>query len=263
MGSPREQLADLLKQARTEAGYTSHAALSKALHVSRSLVTKSESRTGPIPRDETLAAWAEATGADLAELKRLAKEARSGNPDWFVPYAAKEAAAIIVRYWSPLVVPGIGQTTAYMRALFDREGHGLSKIDELTNARLERQARVIGRAHLIVIIDEHVLHRPVGSPAIMTEQCGHLASLAERTDVALHVLPEAANMGVYGAFDIAAAEDSTLTVRMSGIEDTTRADHGLARKASVAFERMLGTALPCLDSLTQTRSAEEIWKKRL
>jgi hypothetical protein len=160
-------------------------------------------------------------------------------------------------------VPGIAQTPPYMRALFEREGHLLGKVEELTNARLERQAGVIGRAYIVAIIDENVLRYPVGSPAIMAEQCGHLASLAERSDMSVHVLPEWTSMGVYGAFDIAAAEDGSLTVRMSGIEDTPRSDHRLARTASVKFERILGAALPCLESLTLIRSAEGQWKSRI
>jgi hypothetical protein len=58
-----------------------------------------------------------------------------------------------------------------MRALFADEGHNLGQADEMASARLERQA-LIGRVPVTVIIGYYVLYRVVGSPAVMSEQCG-------------------------------------------------------------------------------------------
>jgi hypothetical protein len=259
VATPREQLAAILKKSRIEAGYGSHGALAKKLNVSRPVVTKAENPAHPVPSDAILASWAEATGADLDTLTDLAQRAKSGTPDWFMPWLQAEAEAGILRYWSPIVAPGIAQTTGYMRALFEDEGHLLGRIDELVAARLERQS-VIGRVPVTMIIGHSVLYRLVGSPAVMADQCGHLASVAERPYMALHVLPDGVNMGVWGAFDI--ATDQTITVRMSGIEDITSTERDLVGKASVAFERILGAALPCSDSLALIRSAEGQWKSR-
>jgi hypothetical protein len=96
------------------------------------VVGKAESPTQPVPSGALLAAWAGVTGAGLDRLTELAQRAKNGIPEWFLPFKAREARASILRYWSPIVVPGIGQTTAYMRALFDDEGHPVDKIDELT-----------------------------------------------------------------------------------------------------------------------------------
>jgi transcriptional regulator with XRE-family HTH domain len=63
--TPREQLAEMLKQARIGAGYGSHGALAKRLNVSRPVVTKAENPTHPLPSDAILAAWAGITGAAL------------------------------------------------------------------------------------------------------------------------------------------------------------------------------------------------------
>jgi hypothetical protein len=57
--------------------------------------------------------------------------------------------------------------------------------------------------------------------------------------------------------------DSTITVRMSGIEDVTSTDRDLVSKAAVAFERILGAALPRSDSLSLIRSAEGQWKAQI
>ena len=256
MGTAREQLASLLKQARLAAGYDSHNKLAKAILLSRPVIARAESPTQPVPSDAVLAAWAKTTGADLGELTELAQRAKSGTPEWFRPYLSAEAGARLLRYWSPLVVPGIGQTTAYMRALFEDEGHLLDRVDELTKARLERR-QLIGKVPVTIIIGHHVLYRLVRSPVVMSEQCAHLASLAEAPGVAIHVLPEGVNMGV-GAFDIATGD--TATVRMEAVEDITSTAPALVATASVAFERLLGAAASRGDSLGKIRTAEGSWK---
>ena len=94
MGTPREQLAELLKQARIDAGFTSHAALARKLSVSRSVITRGESAAYPVPQDDTLRSWARTTGADLARIMDLAERARNGTPDWFASYTHAEAQAV-------------------------------------------------------------------------------------------------------------------------------------------------------------------------
>ena len=80
--------------------------------------------------------------------------------------------------------------------------------------------------------------------------------------MAVHVLPEGLDMGVYGAFDIATGDDGTATVRMSAVEDITSTEPSLLSKASVAFERLLGAAAPRGDSLGAIRTAEGSWKSQ-
>jgi transcriptional regulator with XRE-family HTH domain len=135
--TPREELADLLQRARVEAGYGSQGALAKRLNVSRPVISKAESASQPPPSEAILAAWAGATGAPLDRLNELAERARSGVPDWFVPWLAPESNATLLRYWSPFIVPGIAQTKAYMHALFEDEGHLLDHADEMASARLQ------------------------------------------------------------------------------------------------------------------------------
>lgn len=226
MATPREQLAEILKQARLDAGFESHATLAKRLNVSRPVVSKAENAGHPVPSDAILAAWAGATGVGLDVLTDLAERARSGTPDWFMSWRQAESGAGILRYWSPFVVPGIAQTRGYMRSLFDDEGHYLDQVDELIAARLERQ-QVIGRTPVTLVIGQAVLSRPVGTPRVMA--------------------------------DIATSDGAT-TIRMSGVEDLTSTAPGLVSKASVAFERILGAALPRSDSLTLVRTAEGSWK---
>jgi transcriptional regulator with XRE-family HTH domain len=261
MATPRELLADMLRQSRIDAGYGTHGALARKLNVSRPVITKAENAAHPVPSDAILAAWAGATGAPLDTLIELAQRAKSGTPDWFMPYRQAEAEASILRCWSPLLVPGVLQCESYMRAVLQVEPYTAERLGELVSARLERQS-VIGRAYLTVVIDEHVIHRLIGSAAIMAEQCGHLAIMAGRPDIGLHVIPEGTNVGLWGAFDIA-ARDGAVTVRFSALEDMTSTAPDTVGKVTVAFERILGAALPGAESLALIRTMEEQWKTRI
>jgi hypothetical protein len=258
MTTPRERLATVLRQSRIDAGYGSHGALARKLNVSRPVVTRAENPLHPVPSDAVLAAWAGATGAGLDVLIDLVQRAKSGTPDWFMPYRQAEAEASILRCWSPVLVPGLLQTESYMRAVLSVEPYTAEQVDELVSARLERQA-VIGRAYLTAIIDQHVLHRLIGSATVMAEQCVHLVAMAERPDVALHVIPDGTNVGLWGAFDIA-ARDSTVTVRLETVEDMTSTAPDLVGKVTVAFERILGAAMPRAESKALVRATEEQWK---
>jgi transcriptional regulator with XRE-family HTH domain len=258
--TPREQLAGILKQARLDAGFESHGTLAKRLNVSRPVVSKAENSAQPIPSDALLAAWAGATGAPLDQLTDLAQRAKSGIPDWFMPYLSAESEADTLRCWSPLVLPGLVQTEPYARAVLSVEPYTPERLAELLTARMERQ-RVLGRAYLTAVIDAHVLQRCIGSPAIMAEQCAHLLTLASRADIALHVVPDGTNVGLWGAFDIAAG-DNVFTVRFETLEDVTGRAPGTVSKAMQAYERILGAALPRADSLDFTREMESQWKTR-
>lgn len=91
MPTPREQLAAVLKQSRLDVGFESHGSLAKRLNVSRPVISKAENPAQPVPSDALLAAWAGATGTSLDTLTDLAQRAKSGIPDWFMPYLTAES----------------------------------------------------------------------------------------------------------------------------------------------------------------------------
>ena len=66
-----------------------------------------------------------------------------------------------------------------------------------------------------------------------------------------------------GAFDIA-ARNGTLTVRLETVEDVTSTAPDLISKVTVAFERILGAALPRVQSHDLIlKVAEEQWKTQI
>jgi transcriptional regulator with XRE-family HTH domain len=259
--TPREQLADTLKQARVAAGYATHGALAKKLNVSRPVITRAENPSHPVPSDAVLAAWAGATGAPLDALTDLAARSKSGTPDWFMPYRVAESAADTLRSWAVTVLPGLLQCEAYVRALLAVEPYPPERLDELVAARLERQ-EVLKHAYLTAILDYSVLQRPVGSAAVMAEQCGHLLYLATRPNIRLHVLPEGVNLATWGAFDLA-AKDGMVTCCLTTLQDVTSTSAELVGAVLQAYERLLGSAMAPTDSLDFVRGMEDQWKQRI
>lgn len=262
MGTPREQLAQILRKARQEAGFESHIALARKMNVSRTVITKAENASQPIPSDAVLTSWSGMTGVPLDTVIDLAKRARSGTPEWFMPYIAAEGAAASLRCWGPLVIPGLLQTEAYARALLSVEPYSPDQLEELVATRLERQ-KVLHRAHVTAAIDNRVLRGCVGSAAIMAEQCAHLAALAESPLIALYVVPEGANVGTWGALDIATGPDGETVLCLNAYEDVTSTSPRLINSVTYSFERILGASLPLDRSIDFIREMEESWKSQI
>jgi transcriptional regulator with XRE-family HTH domain len=252
--TPREQLASILKQSRVDAGFDSHGAMARRLNVSRPVVSKAENPAQPVPSDALLAAWAGVTGVPLDTLTDLAQRAKSGTPEWFMPYLTAEAAATTLRFWGPLLVPGLLQTEGY--------AHAHEQSADVVAARLERQ-RVIGRARVTAVIDHTVLLRRVGPPQVMADQCAHLAALAESQAIRLHVVPECANVGLGGAFGIAAKDGMATVSLTTAIRDVTSTAADVVDDTLNLFEVILGASLPAVASLEFLRTQEETWKTQI
>jgi transcriptional regulator with XRE-family HTH domain len=130
----------------------------------------------------------------LTELYEILSEhlKRRAYPGWFAGWPDKEAQARRLRWFEPLVVPGLLQTEAYTRAVLStRMGATAEELDESVAARMERQ-RVLDREHppeLWVILDEAVLRRMVGGPGVMQGQLARLIEAARRPNIAIQAIP--------------------------------------------------------------------------
>src|SRR5271169_5411977 len=110
---------------------------------------------------------------------------------WFQQWAGIEAQATVLRWYEPLVVPGLLQTEDYARAILSARPDGnLDDLDEQVAARLARQA-ILGRTgapQLWCILDEGVLHRAIGGSKVMRSQLHHLADVAEHPKTTIQVI---------------------------------------------------------------------------
>lgn len=258
MSTARERLAEQLKRTRIDAGYTTQAAIAREMGLVRPVISRAENHRYPPPSIEVLTGWAKATGTELDPLVDLMERCKSGKPDWFVPYAAAEAAATSLRLWGPLLVPGLVQTERYARSVLEIGGHTGARLEELVTTRMDRQ-RVIGRARITAVIDHTVLQRPLGTPEIMAEQCDRLIELAEDRSVRVHVVPYGTNIGLYGAFDIA-TRDGANTVNLTSFRDVSSTDAALAEECLGAFDDILAASLPRAESIDCIRTHRDKWR---
>ncbi|GIH69269.1 helix-turn-helix domain-containing protein [Sphaerimonospora thailandensis] len=121
----------------------------------------------------------------------------------FDSYIGLESDASIIMTYQAQVVPGLLQTEAYARAVIEATAikQVADRADEKVDVRLSRQQLLTHEApvHLHAVLDEAVLRREVGGPAIMAEQLTFLVERAGLPNVTIQVLPFRA--GAHSAMD--------------------------------------------------------------
>ncbi|WP_412542730.1 helix-turn-helix transcriptional regulator [Longispora sp. K20-0274] len=204
-------LGKQLKDLREAAGFTLDEA---GEHINKSGPTVSRYENAHVPINwpvvDALLHYYEVQDADhRAAVIALAKDAwKRGWWDSFNDMAAQrfldrvwlESRAQAIQQFSLGYVPGLLQTPAYMEALF-REDPFMddAEIERATELRLKRQELLGREQHLdfTAILDESILHRPVGRPGTLGEQLRHLLVIGDRQGVTIRVLPTDA--GAYRA----------------------------------------------------------------
>jgi transcriptional regulator with XRE-family HTH domain len=137
-------------------------------------------------------------------------------PSWFEAYLGLEAAAATIRSFETQFVNGLFQTEAYARAvtrLGKKSGPG-DEIERRVAVRLHRQD-LLHRPDppaIWSVMDEAVLRRPLGGPAVMRAQFRHLIEVAEVPHVTLQVVPFATggHAGESGSFTVLRFEERDL-----------------------------------------------------
>jgi transcriptional regulator with XRE-family HTH domain len=135
-------------------------------------------------------------------------------PDWFETYLSLEAVATTIRSFEVQFVPGLFQTEDYARAVLGRKTAVPSEIERRVALRLKRQD-LLSRPNpprIWSVMDEAVLRRPVGGPAVMRTQFEHLIEVAGHPRVTLQVVPFAsgAHAGESGSFTVLRFEERDL-----------------------------------------------------
>jgi transcriptional regulator with XRE-family HTH domain len=131
----------------------------------------------------------------------------AGQRGWWDAYAdtlgpeytaliALEAEAESVRWYSPMLVPGLLQTEDYAREVV-RSGLLIAppgEVERRVQVKMTRQRALTkdGPLQLSLVLDEAAVLRQVGSPQVMSAQLAHLSGMAARPNVVIQVLPLAA-----------------------------------------------------------------------
>jgi DNA-binding XRE family transcriptional regulator len=111
---PRQRNEPNLRHARAQAGYRSQDALANALDTDRTVIAKAETGERP-PNDTLLNAWldkCEVTGLARAAVEgecRLTQSKEGPVKVWVAPWFETEAKAHTLRYWAPVIVPGLAK----------------------------------------------------------------------------------------------------------------------------------------------------------
>ena len=195
----RRELGTLLRSLRTDAGLTVDY-VAERLECSASKVSRLETgQRGASLRDvrDLCALY----GVSAAEQDRLITLAREGKQQawWhsfdlrYLTYVGLEDEAASIRLYNANVVPGLLQTPDYARAVTTAvlPERTPDVVDQEVDARLTRQHLLTKEnpPEIQVVLDESVLHRAVGGPAVMRAQLERLLDLSRLPNVSVHVLP--------------------------------------------------------------------------
>lgn len=158
------------------------------------------------PPEPTLRLWLTLCGVkdehDVDDFVQRFQQARTPDwwadhrddvPTWFERYAGLEAAAVAKCTYEAELVPGLLQVRRYTEAVAAcvRRAAPAGSSENLASVRDSRKRRLTGPDPLVftAVLNEAVLRRPVGGADVMREQLEHLADMARRDNVTLHVLP--------------------------------------------------------------------------
>ena len=153
-------------------------------------------------------------GQTAKELMEMARDARRRDKErsWWHPYnnvlvsayVGNENAANRIRTYEHQVIPGLLQTEAYARALFEAANPHASaeELSERLRVRMGRQSLITRTDDPIrfeVVLDEAALSRPVGGDAVMRDQLRRLCAAGHMHNVTMQMLPFAA--GAHAAME--------------------------------------------------------------
>jgi transcriptional regulator with XRE-family HTH domain len=170
-----------------------------------------------LPRDAQRLLRLYGIGGEQAEaVMELARAARARDwwhqysgaiPEWFQFYVGLEAAASAMQEYCAELVTGLLQTEAYARAVMAAAARSdVEEMDRQVAVRLERQKRLTApdAPNLWVVLDEAVLLRQVGGPAVMAGQLAHIDQMAGQPNVTVQVLPftAGAHPAMLGSFTL-------------------------------------------------------------
>jgi transcriptional regulator with XRE-family HTH domain len=266
-------LGEQLGIARVAASYPTQDAMARELGTDRSTVTKAETGDRP-PTPPVLERWLDACGITgqlrkmFVGLAMLARVKEDGPVKiWFAGWVDAEGRAHTLRFWQPVIFPGLLQTEAYARALFQAAGIEEEKIRELTKVRLQRHEifEKEDAPNVIVLVDESLLDRLVGSADVMRAQLEHAIEMSQRPNVMIHVVPSkvGANAGLGGSISLAAGNGTPEVLLLGSlVEDQVTTDAAQVRRASATFDMVRGEALSRSESREVLTEALQRWNSK-
>lgn len=198
-------------------------------------------------------------------LMSLARQAR--EPGWWTryddlnlePYIGLEQAAVAITSFAMYSVPALLQTSEYARAIIRGIARRMDPkiVDQRVEARIRRQQLLEMETPpgYRAILDEAVLHRQVGGPAVLQAQLDKIVKFATEERAAVQVIPfdAGAHAGIDSNFDLlefgeSSAQGPVVYVEglLGGLYQERPAE---IRRYREAIEYLRDTALSTRDSV--------------
>jgi hypothetical protein len=184
-------------------------------------------------------------------------------PGWFEAYVGLEEVATQVRAYQVQFVPGLLQTEDYARAvtLLGHAADPSKEIDMRVGLRMARQ-EVLAKPdppNVWVVLDEAVLRRPIGGPAVMRTQLKHMLAMSDRQNVTIQLIPFNAggHAAAGGAFSILrfAEQDLPDVVYLEQLASSLYLD-----KPETVDNYLMVMERLCMEAVTPAGSADLIRK---
>ncbi|MEU5343897.1 MULTISPECIES: helix-turn-helix transcriptional regulator [unclassified Streptomyces] len=197
----QRRLGSELRRLREEGGATTSEAAAVA-GFSAPFLSNIESARTAITTDRLRRLCAHYRVTPSPYVEALVKLAESNGKGWWTAYrdrvtpyalnlAELEAGSADICSYQPLLVPGLLQTEAYIRALFDDVQPRHATAEDAVAFRLERQKILTAEDAPTVraVIHEAALRMHYGGPEVMRSQLLHLIELARLPNVSIQVFP--------------------------------------------------------------------------
>jgi transcriptional regulator with XRE-family HTH domain len=162
-----------------------------------------------------------------------------------------EAEAIAIRYFQPTLIPGVLQTAEYAKAVLDFWTELPAETRATRQEIRARRSKALfgqpGRGRFFIILDESVILREVGGPAVMADQLRFLLDVMKTSAVPVRIVPLAdgaliSQVGDFTILDLDADENAIL-YREAALEDNIRDDRETLDRYRRVFEQMWDVAL--------------------
>lgn len=212
----RRQLGAMLKQLRRESDKTIKDSAAW-LGMGESNMSKIEGAKQQI-KVQTVRALCQFYDVDASKADYLVKLANESNergwwtayrdtvPDWFRQFVGLEADALDLWNYEAELVPGLLQTSNYVRAITKAARPDASEddLEQYVELRRERQERIDGNhpPRLHFFISEAVIRRPLVDRDAWREQIEHLVESSKLDHIDLRIVPFSAgpHSGMLGSF---------------------------------------------------------------
>ncbi|MFJ8477826.1 helix-turn-helix domain-containing protein [Kitasatospora sp. NPDC094011] len=227
------------------------------------------------PSEADIRAWCVACGAEdqVAELIAASRSVESMYVEWKrlksaglrnlqESYTALYEQTQLFRFYTSDVIPGVLQTSAYVRAIMSRSAgtsHSEEDMEQAIATKMERAGIIHRGMHrFLFLLEESVLRYRLGDAEAMAGQLGHLLTVMSLPRVSLGVIPFAARRTLWPVESFRVYDESRVQVELVTAAvnvtapnevrqylDTFAELHGMALYGAKA-RRLIGDAIAAL-----------------